>query len=1056
MPSEITSAKTIPFPSTIPYINNGLEVKPIASLPIDTAFQADLNGNDVADDRGGVPSQISEIAVLPVGDKGFTGNVYIDGILWGGNYWTSGSSSTTTIDYSFWNSGTASFDDAYDDIAQNPYDWFAGEKASMVNALNTWSGVANIQFLNAGDNNASATLGFYNVGNADADGFLGAFYPPGTDGQGIGYFNWEGEGWNVGGMAQGDFGFITLIHELGHGLGLAHPHDNGGGSSIYPGVTSPFGDTGDYGLNQGVYTTMSYNDGLVYSGGDPGTLDYGYQGTPMAFDIAAIQYLYGANNSYKTGNDTYFLPTANQSGTYYSCIWDAGGIDTISGVGALSGVTINLNDASLNAAVDGAGAGGYISSAKGIFGGFTIANGAIIENADGSAFADLITGNEFNNTLNGGDGNDTLNGGDGNDTLNGGAGNDSMNGGDGNDSLDGGLGIDTMNGGNGSDTYIVDNVGDVVAENFNDALGGVDTVFSSVSYSLAPGTVSGQQGYGIENLTLRGSGNVNGTGNGNNNVLTGNSGNNTLDGGLGADTMNGGDGSDTYIVDNVGDVVAESYNDALGGVDTVLSSVSYSLSPGTVSGQQGYGIENLTLTGSGNINGTGNGNNNVITGNSGNNTLSGGDGNDTLNGADGNDTLIGGAGNDSLVGGNGIDTASYSTATAAVNVNLSSGTATGGAGIDTLSSIEAVVGSNYNDVLTGNSGNNTLDGGLGADTMNGGDGSDTYIVDNVGDVVAESYNDALGGVDTVLSSVNHTLGFGIENLTLTGSANINGTGNGNNNVLTGNSGNNTLSGGDGNDTLNGGAGNDTLNGGAGNDSVNGGDGNDSLDGGLGIDTMNGGDGNDSYIVDNIGDVVAESFNDSLGGVDTVLSSVNHTLGFGLENLTLTGSANINGTGNGNNNVLTGNSGNNTLSGGDGNDTLIGGAGNDSLVGGNGKDILTGGSGSDKFTYTALSQSLLANYDVITDYSSGDQIDAASSIVAATLTTSVGNAASLSAAAISTVLTSGVFTANSANAFTVTGLAGTFIAFNDAVAGFNSANDSLLFLQNYTLGSVSIV
>jgi hypothetical protein len=71
----------------------------------------------------------------------------------------------------------------------------------MVNALNTWSGVANIQFLNAGDNNESATLGFYNVGNADADGFLGAFYPPGTDGQGIGYFNSEGEGWNVGGMA---------------------------------------------------------------------------------------------------------------------------------------------------------------------------------------------------------------------------------------------------------------------------------------------------------------------------------------------------------------------------------------------------------------------------------------------------------------------------------------------------------------------------------------------------------------------------------------------------------------------------------------------------------------------------------------------------------------------------------------------------------------------------------------------------------------------------------------------------------------------------------------
>ena len=669
MPSEITFGKTIS--STSPYIENELEVKPIATIPTDIAFQADLNSKGVADARGGTLSQISETAVLPVGNKGFTGNVYIDGILFGGNYWTSGSSSstTTTIDYSFRNSETASFDD---DIAEKPYDWFAGEKASMVNALNSWSAVANIQFVNAGDNNESATFGFYKVDEVlKNDNILGLFNPPGTDKQGIGYFNWKEGGWNTDGIAQGASNFIPLIHELGHGLGLAHPHDNGGGSSIYPGVTD-FAHTGDYGLNQGVYTTMSSNEGLASSGGDPGTQDYGYQDTPMAFDIAAIQYLYGANNSYKTGNDTYFLPTANQSGTYYSCIWDAGGIDTISGVGALSGVTINLNDASLNPAVDGAGAGGYISSAEGIFGGFTIANGAIIENADGSAFADLITGNEFNNTLNGGAGNDSLIGGSGNDTLNGEAGNDSLSGGNGNDSLDAGLG---------------------------------------------------------------------------------------------ADTMNGGDGNDTYIVDNVGDVVAESFNNVLGGVDTVLSSVSYSLAPGTVSGQQGYGIENLTLTGSANINGTGNHNKNTITGNSGNNTINGGVGNDTLNGGDGNDTL------------------------------------------------------------------------------NGGDG---------------------------------------------------------------------------------------------------------------------------------------------------------------------------------------------------------------------KDILTGGSGSDRFTYTALSQSLLANYDVITDYSIGDQIDAPSYIVAATLTTSVGNAASLSAAAISTVLTSGVFTANSAEAFRVSDLAGTFIAFNDAVAGFNSANDSLIFLKNYTLGSVSIV
>ncbi|MCP2728603.1 calcium-binding protein [Limnofasciculus baicalensis] len=139
-------------------------------------------------------------------------------------------------------------------------------------------------------------------------------------------------------------------------------------------------------------------------------------------------------------------------------------------------------------------------------------------------------------TINGFDGNDILNALGTNDILNGGNGNDSLNGGNGNDSLNGGLGADKMNGGDGSDTYIVDNVGDVVGENFNDALGGVDTVLSSVSYSLAPGTVSGGQGFGIENLTLTGFANINGTGNGNNNVITGNSGNNTLNGGLGADT----------------------------------------------------------------------------------------------------------------------------------------------------------------------------------------------------------------------------------------------------------------------------------------------------------------------------------------------------------------------------------------------------------------------------------------------------------------------------------------------------------------------------------------
>lgn len=198
----------------------------------------------------------------------------------------------------------------------------------------------------------------------------------------------------------------------------------------------------------------------------------------MAFDIAAIQYLYGANYSYRTGNDTYFLPTANkagtlgQSATMYSCIWDAGGSDKISGQGALSGVTINLNDATLNAAADRAGAGGYISSAGGIYGGFTIANRVIIENADGSSFNDLITGNEFNNNLFGDGGIDTIYGGAGNDTVNGGNGNDLIYLDDGNDYVNiTSLGNDTFYGGSGND-YIYGYTGNETyyGENGNDTL----------------------------------------------------------------------------------------------------------------------------------------------------------------------------------------------------------------------------------------------------------------------------------------------------------------------------------------------------------------------------------------------------------------------------------------------------------------------------------------------------------------------------------------------------------------------------------------------------------
>lgn len=342
----------------------------------------------------------------------------------------------------------------------------------------------------------------------------------------------------------------------------------------------------------------------------------------------------------------------------------------------------------------------------------------------------------------------------------------------------------------------------------------------------------------------------------------------------------------------------------------------------------------------------------------------------------------------------------------------------------TLADDEATDG---NDTLIGSPVNDILDGKAGNDTMIGAAGNDTYTVDSTGDVVTENPNE---GTDTVNASVTWTPANHIENLTLTGTNPINGTGNSLNNTLKGNSSDNQLTGLDGNDKLDGGLGNDTLDGGKGNDSytlnavrdvvidsagidsvttpfsydlsidnsienltltgtnpVNGtgnasnnsitgnkanntligGDGNDKLNGGAGNDSLNGGNGNDFYTIDSVGDVISDS-----SGIDSVSSSVSFTLDSSLENLTLTGRNPLSGTGNALNNNIKGNNAVNTLTGGSGNDTLAGGSGNDVLVGGSGNDSITGGLGGDRFVYNSLSDAV----DIITDFSlvSGDVID----------------------------------------------------------------------------------
>ena len=604
--------------------------------------------------------------------------------------------------------------------------------------------------------------------------------------------------------------------------------------------------------------------------------------------------------------------------------------------------------------------------------------------------------------------------------------NNVLTGGGGNDALNGSTGADRMVGGLGNDSYTVDNAGDTTIEA---AGAGTDSVSSSITWTLAAN---------VEHLTLSGSAAINGTGNGDANVLTGNSaanvltglgGNDTLNGGTGADTMVGGLGDDSYVVDNAGDVVTELAGQ---GTDLVTSSITWAL---------GANLENLTLSGSATISGTGNGDANVLIGNSANNVLTGLGGNDLLNGGSGSDSMVGGLGDDTYVvdATGDVVTEAAGQGTDLVQTTLSSYTLASNVENLTFTNTSAHVGTGNTlaNVITGNAGNDTLNGGTGADTLIGGLGNDSYVVDDAGDVVTELSGQ---GADLVTASVSYTISANVENLTLSGTSAINGTGNGDANVLTGNSGANVLTGLGGNDTLNGGAGNDTLIGGQGDDTyvvdaagdvvtelagagtdtvqttlasytmaanvenltftntsahsgignvlanvMTGNSGADTLDGGAGADTLAGGAGNDTYVVDNAGDVTTEAAG---AGTDTVSAALSWTLAANVENLTLNGSAAIDGTGNGDANVLTGNTGNNVLSGLDGNDTLSGGLGNDSLLGGigndrltggNGNDTLTGGGGTDTFVFETA-PNLATNFDTVQDFTSGSDVLAISRAV----------------------------------------------------------------------------
>lgn len=455
-----------------------------------------------------------------------------------------------------------------------------------------------------------------------------------------------------------------------------------------------------------------------------------------------------------------------------------------------------------------------------------------------------------------------------------------------------------------------------------------------------------------------------------------------IDGGEGADEMIGGLDGQTFVIDNAGDVIRfRARGNPIGNVESYISYTAADY------------IRNITLRGSQTISASGNDLNNTLDGsqNSAANVLSGGLG---------DDVYIVGAG-DTIVeaAGAGIDTMksvdSFTLQGEVENLLLLGSAAVNG------------TGNALNNQLTGNSAANTLDGGAGADAMAGAGGNDIYIVDNGGDTISEGSN---AGADEVRSSISYTLGSNVENLTLTGTAAINGTGNSAVNILQGNAGDNTLDGGTGNDTMRGDLGNDiffvnatgdsvvefagegidevrssatistlaaevenltltgtsgiggtgngldnVITGNSGNNSLSGGNGNDTLIGGAGSDPMSGGAGNDTFYVDATGDGTSES---SGQGIDTVISSVTRTLSSNIELLFLSGTSAINGTGNGLSNLLRGNAANNTLTGAAGIDILEGGAGNDTLSNTTNKSLLNGGADTDTLTGTAVNDLLI--------------------------------------------------------------------------------------------------
>lgn len=366
--------------------------------------------------------------------------------------------------------------------AGTPYDWRPFEMKAWEKAVQGWANVANVTF-NRVYTAEEALFRERLEDQATAGGTVSASHSlpsASATAQSLGTYNFEAVNvrqWTPDQLESGGNFYRTFIHEVGHGLGLKHPHDGGSGAfggNYFPGIDSTMTSAerqrslGVLDLNHMFGSVMSYIHGYEFDDqghvqvvptrqrpvADDFFLDHGFAATPMAYDIAAIQYLYGANMNYRTGDNVYILPDSNdphpfvrgepnEAGVpesiiyqpdtaFWECIWDAGGIDEIrydvmdangNAVAGKRDVIIDLTPATLDMSETGYG---VLSYAAFIGGGYTIAHGVVIENATGGDGNDTLKGNFADNVILGRGGNDTITATGGMDTVDGGEGFDRL------------------------------------------------------------------------------------------------------------------------------------------------------------------------------------------------------------------------------------------------------------------------------------------------------------------------------------------------------------------------------------------------------------------------------------------------------------------------------------------------------------------------------------------------------------------------------------------------------------------------------------------------------